>query len=155
MVNPKLNLSNRLFVHKLLMSIKIEIRGPSPHCPCPRKESFVYFSGSHRISTITLRVEILPVRLGGLIKKGGNAADNHNRVLLTFKNCALLMTPLITTLHVTRRNMSLVITTLLATSSVVISGVFNKNTTDHHTTSDMLFHAISSVSSDVSTTSDI
>ena len=41
------------------MSIKMEIRGPSPCCLFPRKEPFVYFSGSHRNSTIALRVEIL------------------------------------------------------------------------------------------------
>ena len=34
-------------------------RGPSPRCRFPRKESFVYFSESHRDSTIALRVEIL------------------------------------------------------------------------------------------------
>jgi len=36
------------------MSTKIEICGPSPHCLFPRKESFVYFSGSHQNSRITL-----------------------------------------------------------------------------------------------------
>ena len=60
-VIPKFNLWNRLLIYKLLMSIKIEIRGPSlaPRCLYPRKESFVYFSKSHRDSTIALRVEIL------------------------------------------------------------------------------------------------
>jgi len=58
-VIPKLNLLNRLLIYKLLMSIKIEIRGPSPRCLFPSKESFAYFSESHRDSTIALRVEIL------------------------------------------------------------------------------------------------
>ena len=40
------------------MSIKIEIRGPSPRCLFPRKKPFVYFPGSHRNSTIALRVKI-------------------------------------------------------------------------------------------------
>jgi len=34
----KLNLINRLLIYKLLMSIKIEIRGPSPRCIFPRRE---------------------------------------------------------------------------------------------------------------------
>jgi len=41
------------------MFIKIEVREPSPRCRFPRMESFVYFSESHRDSTIALRVEIL------------------------------------------------------------------------------------------------
>jgi len=49
----------RLLIHKLLMSIKIEIRGPSPRCLFTIKESFVYFIESHRDSTIALRMEIL------------------------------------------------------------------------------------------------
>jgi len=57
-VIPKLNLWNRLHIYKLLMSIKIEIRGPSSRCLYPKKEYFVYFSESHRDSTIALRVEI-------------------------------------------------------------------------------------------------
>ena len=40
------------------MSIKIQIRGPSPRCFFARKEMFVYLSGSHRNWT-TLRVDIL------------------------------------------------------------------------------------------------
>ena len=47
------------------MSIKIEIRGPSPRCRFPRMESFVYFSECRRDSTIALRVEIL--LLSGLL----------------------------------------------------------------------------------------
>jgi len=59
-VIPKLNhLLHRLLIYELVMSIKIEIRGPSPRRLCPRKESFVYFSESHRDSTIALRVGIL------------------------------------------------------------------------------------------------
>ena len=58
-VIPKLNLWNRLLLYKWLMSIKMQIRGPSPRCLFPRMESFVYFSESHRDSTIALRVEIL------------------------------------------------------------------------------------------------
>ena len=45
------------------MSIKTEIRGPSPRCLFPRKELFVYFSESHRDSTIALRVEIFHLRV--------------------------------------------------------------------------------------------
>jgi len=33
-VIPKLNFVNRLLISKLLMSIKTEIRGPSPRCLC-------------------------------------------------------------------------------------------------------------------------
>ena len=66
-VNPKFNLWNRLLIYKLLMTIKIEIRGPSPRCLFHRKESFVYFSESHRDSTIALRVEIFHLRVYGCI----------------------------------------------------------------------------------------
>jgi len=47
------------------MSIKIEIRGPSPRCLLPRKELFVYVSESRRDSTIALCVKIL--LLSGLL----------------------------------------------------------------------------------------
>jgi len=62
-VIPKLNLFNRLLIYTLFMSIKIEIRGPSPRCIFPRKEPFVYFSESHRDPTIALRVEIYSLSL--------------------------------------------------------------------------------------------
>jgi len=48
---------------KLLMSIKIEIHWLSPLSLFPRKESFVYFSESHRDSTIALRVKILETKI--------------------------------------------------------------------------------------------
>ena len=48
-----------MWVRHRSVSIKIETHGPSPHCLFPRKESFEYFSGSHRNSTIALHVEIL------------------------------------------------------------------------------------------------
>jgi len=56
-----LNLLTRLRIYKLLMSIKIKIRGPSPRCLFPWREPFVYSSGSLPQSTIALRVEILPI----------------------------------------------------------------------------------------------
>jgi len=56
------------------MSTKIETRGPSPCSLFPRKEPFVYFPGSHRNSTIPLRVEIL---LSGCLKSNLRCAFIH------------------------------------------------------------------------------
>jgi len=51
--------TGQILIYKLIMSIKFEIRGPSPRCLSTRKELYVYFSESHRDSTIALRMEIL------------------------------------------------------------------------------------------------
>ena len=65
------------------MSIKIEIRGPSPRCLYPRKESFVYFSESLRDSTITLRVETL-FRVISLAGARRLIAQNQHMTLYLF-----------------------------------------------------------------------
>jgi len=56
-VIPKLDLSNSLVIYKLLMSIKTEIRGPSPRCLFPRKKSFVNFFESHRDPPSPFKIE--------------------------------------------------------------------------------------------------
>jgi len=73
----KLNTLKRVLVNKLLMSIKVKIRGPSPRCLFPRQESFVHFPKSHRDSKspfawkcyISLAF-VTVIILGGIINRG-------------------------------------------------------------------------------------
>ena len=108
-VNPKLILSNRLFIHKLLMSIKIEMRRPSSRCPCPRKKSLVYFSGSHPIPTHRSRGNIT-CTTRRTDQKWGKRCRQPQSSFMNIQKLCLINDTTDHPLRVTRRNMSIVIT---------------------------------------------